>query len=447
VADDENQPGSAPPTTAWGRSAQLARLAAGLARRELGGRVKRALSANDELAQRVQRVAVQLEQAKDVVKSLGALKGAAMKAGQLVSMELRDVLPPEVISVLSQLQDAGSHVPFAEIRSILLDELGASTLERLTITETPLASASIGQVHRATWRDDQGAPHQVVLKVQFRGVAESIDTDLALLQRIAKAFIATQRKDVDLGSVFTELKVVLRQETDYRHEAKSLNQYRALASTVGGLAVPTVYDSLSTQRVLGLSYEPGLKLDAYLAQRPSQVEKNAVAAQLLDLFFREFFEWGLVQTDANFANFLFRPDQRQVVLLDFGATREYPAAFREVYRRLLQASFTGDTAATYAAGLELGLIDPREGQAAQAALHHLLRTVLRVFTPEVQPFTFTNPKYVDDAGAALKAYYLALQHSAPPAQLLFLHRKLGGVYSLGRALSATVDLRPYWQRL
>jgi aarF domain-containing kinase len=424
----------------------LVSLAAGLAKKELQGRVSRAVERGEAVAKQVHQLRVQVEQAKEIVESLGQLKGAAMKAGQLLSMELRDVLPPEVISVLSQLQASGATVPFEEIHSILRDELGDERLAALDVIPSPLASASIGQVHRATWRSPDG-PRDVVLKVQFRGIADTIDSDLTLLERIARLFLTVQLKHFDVTAVFDELRDVLIRETDYQHEADALERYRALAHAVTGLRVPEVHRALSTKRVLALGFEAGLTLDAYMATKPSLEARNRVTAQVLDLYFREFFEWGLVQTDANFANFLFRPEQGELVLLDFGATREYPAPFREQYRALLTSTLRGDRAGALAAAQELNLIDPQEPQAARDAMHALLETVLRVFQPAFQPVDFRDKRFVDEAGQRLRDYYAALTCSPPPAQLLFLHRKLGGVYSMGRALEARLDLVPYAQRL
>ena len=432
----------APPRSVWSRSAKLMSLAAGLAGKEVGSRLSRAVDRGEALLQQAQRLKTQVEQARAIVASLGQLKGAAMKAGQLLSIELRDVLPPEVIEVLSQLQASGTTVDFAEVRSILLEELGEARLSELDIDPTPLASASIGQVHRARWKG-----LDLVLKVQFRGIADTIDSDLALLERVARLFFTVQARHFDVTGVFQELREVLVRETDYLHEVEALTRYREKAHQVPGLRVPDVYPELCTRRVLALSWEPGVTLDAWLATSPSLEARNRVAEQVLDLYFREFFDWGLVQTDANFANFLFRPEQGEVVLLDFGATREYPEAFREHYRRLLSASIAGDRARTLEAAVALGLIDPREPAAAQDALCALLDAVLIGFQPQTQPFDFTQRAFVDRAAARLRDYYQALTCSPPPAQLIFLHRKLGGVFSMGRALGARLNLHPYVARL
>jgi len=437
----------APPRSVWSRSAALVTLAAGLARKELGSRVARGISRGGEVADALRKARVQIEQARAVVESLGKLKGAAMKAGQLLSIELRDVLPPEASEILGKLQDQAAPVSWAEIRSILEEELGSEALSALEIEEQPLASASIGQVHRARWTRPSGEKVEVVLKVQFRGIADTIESDLALLERIAGLLLTVQRKEVDLSALFTELRTMLVRETDYRAEADFLEAYRALAHRTLGLRVPEVYRELSTARVLALSYERGLKLDAFLAQEPSEAARHRVAVQLLDLFFLEFFEWGLVQTDANFANFLFRPESGELVLLDFGATRSYDEVFRARYRSLLSACLGGDFETTLSHATGLGLIDPREGPESRAALYALLQTVLQVFRDEAQPVDFRDKKLPEESSKRLFALYRMLERSAPPAQLLFLHRKLGGVYALGKALGARLDLLPFRRRL
>jgi aarF domain-containing kinase len=453
--------GTAPPTSVWSRSATLIKLGAGLAKREVEGRLGVGEASRDgasesetrDVRASIARVRTQVAQAKEIVEALGQLKGAAMKAGQLMSMELRDVLPPEVIAVLQKLQDAGRNVPWSDIQDILAEELGAA-MQRLEIEPVALASASIGQVHRATWTRADGVQVAIVLKVQFRGIADTIDSDLAVLERIARIFLSVQLKNIDLGAVFEELKSVLKRETDYEEEAKSLCAYRAFAERVPGLAVPEVFPEISTKKVLALSYEPGLRFDAFLSEYPDTSTRNAVACQLMDLYFKEFFEWGIVQTDANFANFLFRAGpgpaatpEIQLVLLDFGATRTYAPEFRESYRVLLRACFEDRRAEAIATAESLSLIDPREELVCKESLIDLIQLVLRVFRKDAQPVDFTDRSLVTDSSEAVKSFYKSLRYSPPPAQLLFLHRKLGGVYSMGKALGAKIDLTPYWQRL
>lgn len=438
-----------PPTSVWARSTSLLKLGAKLAAKEVSGRVRG--DADDAtLGAGASKLLTQVAQAKDIVASLGQLKGAAMKAGQLMSMELRDVLPDEVIAVLQNLQDAGDEVPFASILDILREELGDEKLAQLDIEPEPLASASIGQVHRAAWTDEQGHTHQIVLKVQFRGIADTIDSDLVVLEKIARLLVGTQSKHIDLGAAFEELKTVLKRETDYTAELGNLLAYKRFAMSVPGLHVPTPYEQFCSSKVLALSYEPGLKVDDFLAKYPDVATRQTVAHQLLDLYFRELFEWGMVQTDANFANFLFRPNADgtvTLVLLDFGATRTYDPSFVAAYRQLTIACFERRDEEAIRIAESLSLIDPRESATSKQQLVALVQLVLDVFRPDRQPIDFTDKRLVQAPSAAARVFYRGLKYSPPPAPLLFLHRKLGGVFSLVKALRASVDLTPYWQRI
>ena len=440
---------TSPATSAWSRSASLLKLGARLAAKEVGGRMR---GSGDEtsLAGGAARLLTQVSQAKDIVASLGQLKGAAMKAGQLMSMELRDVLPDEVIAVLQNLQDSGESVSFESIFEILREELGDETLAELEVEREPLASASIGQVHRATWTAPSGERHDLVLKVQFRGIAETIDSDLLVLEKIARLLVGSQSKHIDLSETFAELNTVLKRETDYAAELQSLLAYRAHAMKVEGLHVPTAYPQFCTSKVLALSFEHGLKVDAFLTRFPDPASRQAIAYQVLDLYFRELFEWGIVQTDANFANFLFRPEANgkvTLVLLDFGATRTYEPQFVRAYRALTVACFDRRDVEALAMAESLSLIDPRESAESKRQLLELIHLVLKVFEPARQPIDFSDRRLVQAPSAAARVFYKGLKFSPPPAQLLFLHRKLGGVFSLVKALRGNLDLTPFWARV
>lgn len=439
----------APPTSVWARSTSLLKLGARLAAQEVKGRFgDEAFSGDPTLPSA--KLRAQLAQAKEIVSALGELKGAAMKAGQLMSMELRDVLPDEVVSVLQGLQDSGQFVSFETVRGILVEELGEELLAQLVITPEPLASASIGQVHRARWQDPHGQVHELVLKVQFRGIADTIDSDLLVLEKIARLLVGTQSKHIDLSAAFAELNLVLKRETDYVAERESLDAYRSHAATVPGLRVPDCFPQFCTSKVLALSFERGLKLDEFLKKTPDFSARQSIAAKVLDLYFREFFEWGLVQTDANFANFLFRPEpdgSTTLVLLDFGATRRYEPAFIHAYRALVLACFERRNADAIQLAEQLELIDPRESVASKEELIALTQLVLQVFEPERQPIDFSDKSLVQGPSTAARAFYKGLRYSPPPAQLLFLHRKLGGVFALVKALRGHLPLTPYWARI
>lgn len=419
------------PKGLFSRSKELLALAGQLAAKEIEKKVKSS-GAETVLQHR-------LDQAKALVDRLGKLKGAAMKAGQLLSIETRDFLPPEVTEILSQLQDQAPSVDFSEMEKVLNEDLGPNALGRYSsFDQTPIASASIGQVYPAA-KDHQ----QLAVKIQYPGVAESIPSDLKIFRRIAEGAIFLSRKQIALGEFFEELERVLIQEVDYTKERELMTEYAAHLTGDARFIIPKPVPELCTRRVLTMSYEEGLSVSEWMATSPSEVDRTRMAQAILDLYILEFFRWGLVQTDANFANFKIRPAEQAWVLFDFGATLRYSPTFIDRYRKLLSRIPEGNEEELMALSIELEMLSPKEGKEARALYIKMLKESVEPFVKE-QPFIYSDGNYNDRIRASVQAFIRSLEHSPPPRTILFLHRKLGGIYQLLRTLDVKIDLGPYW---
>jgi predicted unusual protein kinase regulating ubiquinone biosynthesis (AarF/ABC1/UbiB family) len=408
-------------------------------------------SLNQDLARR-------LAQARILVEGLSKLKGAAMKLGQTVSVELRDLLPPEVVEALSQLQDQGTPLSSAEVRRILVNEWGprsgatvAQGQARLNGLESwgeaPLASASIGQVHAA-----RIAGSDVVLKVQFPGIGDTIESDIRGLGLLLRGFFSVTGRAVDVEPLLEELGSVFRQETDYLSEAAFLKEYADGIAAFSGYRVPSVFSEWSTSRVLVMSRERGLRpLDWLRLRQPPASVRNAVGQRFLDLYEIEFFRMGLVQTDPNFANFLIDDSHDRenpvITLLDFGAMKRFDPIFRSQYRELLRAARSDEKDLILERAFEMGILRRDECLEAQEALVKLLRASLSPFDPRNQPFAFTDAEYARQMRELGFALAKACRTSPPPRAILFLHRKLGGIFNLLKAMEVTLDLTSYWNRI
>lgn len=429
-------PNDAPKTGWLARSSKLFNMAARIAGEEVRGRVKGSVGRTLEGFDVLTRV----EQARIMVEHLGQLKGAVMKAGQLLSIDASDLLPPEAMDVLAKLQSEAEPVEFAIMERVLDEDLGERRA-RLEVDPEPAASASIGQVHRgrADGRD-------VAVKIQYPGIRESIDSDIGALQRVASSFVAVARRNIDMEDTFRELRHILHLEADYLREADNLRRYGAAIGHDERFIVPQPLSELSGPRVLTMDWAEGAPLQIWIRSHPRGVDREAFARAVLDLYCQEFFEWGFVQTDPNHGNYLIRSDGR-IVLLDLGAALDYDSGFRARYVELLEIIGTQNDADIIQAGIDFDLIDARERDESKAAFAQLLRSAVEPFLPSRQPFRFRDEDYAQQARSIAREFTTGLRYSPPPRRLLFLHRKLGGLFQLLKRLDVTLDLSPYWERM
>lgn len=417
------------PTTLFSRGTKLVGLASRMALGEIGSRVKNWEDEKKKLESRI-------EMARDVVQTLSHLKGASMKLGQLISLDLAEYVPPEIMKVVEQLQNQATFLPYDQIEKILKAELGSKFFELKDIHPKPLAAASIGQVHRAKLHG-----RDIVLKIQYPGVSESIPSDLKLLKLIVKQLTFFQGKDVDFSAFFLEVEEVLRREADYEHELKMHSLYKELFKG-SPYVIPEVYPDFSTKKVLAQEYIPGLSFSAWLETQPAQSEKDRLADLFLNLYMEELFHFGVVQTDPNPGNFLITP-KNQIALLDFGATKTYTKEFVEGYQRVLVAAYQNDKNLLLTESVRLGFIDPRESQEVKDIYLTMVDVLAAPFRNDL-PFDFTDKSFLQESRELSWSMTRKCRYSPPPKDLLFLHRKLVGMFVFIKKLDAKLKLADYW---
>ncbi len=393
------------------------------------------------------------EQAILIAKSLSNLKGAAMKVGQLLSLDLDNYFPPEAIEILSQLQNSATAHPYDEITRILSAEIPADNHKLIqSVSRQPLGVASIGQVHKARYQN-----RDIVLKVQYADVANSIDSDLKILKTLAQSFCQVTGRKMDLEPLFQEFRSILEQELDYLAEAQFQNVFQEKIAKLNESSkclyrVPRPIPELSSKKVLAMSFESGVTLRQWLTSTTSLEERKHIAVAILDLYFHEFFEWGLVQTDPNWGNFLIDRNVSglSICLLDFGATRKYTREFIRNYIQLLDYASSNQSENLKHLSVEMGLMDRRESPAAFAAFERMLKTAIKPFFSHQlgsAEFDFSDINHSLDSQAAAKSLSQELVYSPPPYSIVFLHRKLAGVYSILKSLETKLDISPYWQMM
>ena len=373
--------------------------------------------------------------AQRLAARLARLRGAAMKIGQLVSLQGEDVLPPEFAQALAVLRAQATPMPPQQVRRVLGREYGKGWERRFERFDwEPLAAASIGQVHRAGTPDGR----DLALKIQYPGVARSIAGDVDNVAALLRLFNLLPL-DIDVAGMAAEAKRQLAQEADYESEGRLLERYTRLVADEPALLVPHVHWDLTTPRVMAMDFVAGEPLDV-LAAEP-QARRDAVGALLERLMFRELFEFRVMQTDPNFANYLYQPASGRVVLLDFGATQRFGAAFVAKFVRITRAVIEGDRDTVAREAIRIGY-------AAADDSPERLQAVVEVIFLVCEPLRHAGrydfarsdlPSRARDLGFDL-AFRRRLVR-APPPETIFLHRKLAGSFLLLARIGARVDAR------
>ena len=428
---EETLRGVATPSGRFGRTARVAGLGVELAGRALITGAG-ALARGDAVTPR--DLVLTPGNLNRLADELARLRGAAMKAGQLVSMDYGAVLPPELAAPLARLQESGPPMPPRQLRRALDRAWGAGWMAKFERFETrPAASASIGQVHRAQLR---GGP-ALAVKVQFEGVRDSIDVDLDTL-----AFMVRRSgllpKGADIDPFLDGVRARLHREADYVSEAESLTAYARALGDDRDFIMPGVVEALSGETVLVMDWVEGGPLSTL--DGADQAVRNRAAAALIRLTVREVFAFGLIQSDPNPANFRFREDGR-IALLDFGATETVTPERAAGLRAVLRAGLAGDDAALGDALLQAGAISDALAPDLRARAIAAARLALAPLGLDA-PFDFAGAGLVDrlrEEGAALQA--AGFNHT-PPVDLAYIQRKVAGVYLIAARLRAKLALRP-----
>jgi predicted unusual protein kinase regulating ubiquinone biosynthesis (AarF/ABC1/UbiB family) len=380
--------------------------------------------------------------ARRITDTLADMRGAAMKLGQMLSLQGADLLPPEFAEILGTLRSQAHFMPESQVRRVLETELGPDWSERFAEFDfEPLAAASIGQVHGAIARDGR----EVALKIQYPGVARSISSDvdnLGVLLRMSRVLPV----EIEIEPLLQELKRELRREADYTREADNTEKYRELVGDDPSVLVPRVHRDLSTRHLIATDRIHARPIEDLRSPEHPQERRNRIGERLVRLVVRELFSFRFMQTDPNFGNYMFDPEKERVALIDFGSVRKFSRRFSDQYRAFVAAGVDLDRAGLEQAGRTLGFLRGDEDAAALATymeLCRLLNEPLR--TPGLYVFCDSDlaRRARDRSLEALTRHRI----QQPPPEILFLHRKLIGSFLLCAHIGAEVDVHAIYQEL
>lgn len=371
-----------------------------------------------------------------LTNQLAQMRGAAMKVGQLISMDAGDVLPPELADMLARLRDQAHFMPPQQLRNVLNHNWGPDwRREFAQFNVRPLAAASIGQVHHGRLKDGR----EVAIKVQYPGIARSIDSDVANVAALVR-LAGLVPKGFDMAPYLAEARRQLHEETDYTREGRYLRQFSNLLSDTPGFLVPDFHEDWSTQEVLTMSYHRATAIEDTNAL--SQDQRDTIMAALVALTLREVFDFQLTQSDPNFANYRYCAEDAQnagrILLLDFGATRPLEPRLIPIYRCFLRAGLDRDAQGLRQAAQDLGVLS-----GTSDLDHDILAMIDMCFAAIVAEdrFDFARTDLIQRLRE--KGMELAASGYVPPPMpmdVLYLQRKLGGMFLLAARLRSVLPL-------
>jgi ubiquinone biosynthesis protein len=356
---------------------------------------------------------------ESLVAALEELGTTFIKLGQILSTR-SDLLSEDYITALSALQDRLPPVPFADVRTAILRELGGEPEELFArIDVTPLATASIGQVHAATLRDGT----EVVVKVQKPGISQEVELDLAIMHDLAQ--LAASRLDLplirNLEETVEQFAEGLRNELDYMHEGRNADRLRRSFASDPRVRLPRVHWDLTSARVLTLDRLYGTKITNVDALIEQGIDRSRIANTMAELVMRQIFELGFFHADPHPGNYLVLPDGT-IGILDFGLFGTLDSETRRELLLLLAAWVRGDAEGLAESLVALGMTT---GGGQFKPLRDDMRRVLRRYQ-DARLEEVNLSAVVSDIFRLARRYHLVLRGDlALMAKTLAMHEGLG----------------------
>ena len=359
------------------------------------------------------------------IKELSRLRGAALKIGQLLSLEANDFLPEQFSAMLGDLRNNNLHMPNYQLGEVLRENYGDNFLDNFSeFNETPIAAASIGQVHTCKYGNEE-----LILKIQYPKIRESIESDISNIRLLTKN-LGILPKSFDFDKLLEAGKKQLLNETNYLLEAAHQKNFHHLLKTDKKFIVPKINEKLTTTKILAMEFKNGVTIDQ--AVHLEQKTKDRIVNNLVELTFKEIFEFNLIQTDPNFANFLYDDASKKIVLLDFGATSKISKKNIRVFKDILQGLALDRKEMVEKALITLKIFSPN---ASSSVKNYLLDIIWNLSLPLRKNKEFDFQRSISAEELTLLTSTLINQKDKfllPDPEVLFIQRKLGGIFFLGR---------------
>lgn len=421
-------------TSRFSRTGKFIQTGARVGKNYLKHYSKRLVTGNDN------RDELNQSNADDIYDTLSNLKGSALKVAQMMSMD-QGMLPQQFTNRFAQAQYSAPPLSYPLVVKTFQQYFGQSPLELYDKFEKKsFAAASIGQVHRAE-KDGK----QLAVKIQYPGVANSIESDLRIVRPIVGAMFNISQSE--MSHYLDEVKERLIEETDYQLELKRSQEISAACASIQNLVFPTYYPGLSAERVLTMDWLEGRHLSEFLATNPRQEVRNALGQVIWDFYDFQIHDLKQVHADPHPGNFLFREDG-QVGVIDFGCVKVFPEAFYQSYFQLMRPAISDNDAEFSQLLHQLQFLLKTDRQDEISHFKEVYKQVLELlgrpfFNDE---FDFADDSYFKEVYGLSDVYQndkmlRNAKAARGPKDAIYLNRTYFGLYSILNALGAKVKTR------
>ncbi|MEZ4936421.1 MAG: AarF/ABC1/UbiB kinase family protein [Crocinitomicaceae bacterium] len=373
--------------------------------------------------------------AEDIYSAFSELKGSALKVAQVLSMDT-NVLPKEYSEQFAMAQYSAPPLSYPLVRNTILKTVGKTPEELFEeFDKSAVNAASIGQVHKAKLRG-----HIYAVKVQYPGVAESIQSDLKIVLPIARRFLKLNKKEIEKYA--KEIESKLLEEANYELELERSNWITNSCSGLEGIIFPKYYKELSSKRVLTMDWIEGIHLKEFIDTKSGTEEANQIGQKLWDFYVYQIRELKMVHADPHPGNFLIT-DENQLGVIDFGCVKELPDDFYRDYFLLFNTIRTNNLGSIEEIMERLEFFLPTDTEKDRKKVQHIFTELLSLVMKPFQEayFDFSDAAYFKQ----IYAYGEALSQDKEVRDMgsargskhfIYMNRTLFGLFNILHSLKA-----------